>query len=228
LMEMATQMRYAEKYREAEEWYAKSISTLEAVLKRDSALRNREARSVLVYSSMNRAENWLHQRRMAEENKDSKRAIELGERAIEDWKRAIDLGKKPSTVELQIKRAQALARIGEYLQAIGELEAFGQAYEPSALHWYDMACTYSISQSAALKDIGLSPDERSERAEHYGDRALDLLKKSRQAGFFNAPGFVEQLKVDPDLESLHSRRDFQKFVRDVEQDAKEGSPNNKK
>jgi tetratricopeptide (TPR) repeat protein len=213
--EMGTVLQYGDEYLAAEEWYARSISTLEAVLT-DSDSRNREARWFLIHASMNRAENWVQQRRRAE--------------AIKDWERVIKLSEKSSSVEVQIKRGIALARIGDYVRAIAEVEKLlGQEYRPSALHWYDMACVYSISQAAASQDPKLSPAKRSENAERCASRALELLENSRSAGFFKVSGTITQLiKSDPDMESLRSRPDFQKFVREVEQDANDGSPNNKK
>jgi pantothenate kinase-related protein Tda10 len=53
-------------------------------------------------------------------------------------------------------------------------------------------------------------------AEQYATRAVALLVRSRDAGFFRDPAAREQFTKDADLDPLRSRDDFRKFVDSLE------------
>jgi hypothetical protein len=58
----------------------------------------------------------------------------------------------------------------------------------------------------------LSPAERDTLAEHYAARALELLTRARDAGFFKTAAGLNTLKRDTDLNPLRSRAEFRKLL----------------
>jgi hypothetical protein len=60
------------------------------------------------------------------------------------------------------------------------------------------------------------PGESGPRAEQYATRAVALLMRSRDAGFFLDPAAREQFTKDADLDPLRSRQDFRKLADSLE------------
>jgi hypothetical protein len=72
---------------------------------------------------------------------------------------------------------------------------------------------FALSSAAAENDGKLALADRAKLKAQYADRAVDFLRQAVAEGYRDAPA----LKDDQDLTSLHSRDDFQKLVREVEQ-----------
>lgn len=52
--------------------------------------------------------------------------------------------------------------------------------------------------------------------EHYGKKAVDLLRQVKMARFFAAQSKLKMLRVEQALVTLKYRTDFQKLVSEVE------------
>jgi hypothetical protein len=85
---------------------------------------------------------------------------------------------------------------------------------------YNLACVYSLSAAAALKDARLAPAERDKLAEQYAARAVALMAQHYQAGI-NASQLAG-VKQDPDLQPLRGRADSQKLLAGWEEKVKTG------
>jgi hypothetical protein len=114
-----------------------------------------------------------------------------------------------------VQSALCLARLGEHERAAAEarrLEDWATThlamYDPPGKASYDVARMYGVC-AAAAKDNG-------ELAQQYGDRAMQLLRKADEAGYFEEVARAERLKNDRDLDALRSREDFGKLHREVE------------
>jgi hypothetical protein len=69
----------------------------------------------------------------------------------------------------------------------------------------------------AGKDGQLAEAKRRELAQSYAERALALLRQAVERGFKDAT----QMKQDPDLEPLRTRKEFQKLLAVLEGKTKE-------
>ena len=173
---------------DALDWFARSIALSEKNLAQDA----RSARDRL------HLRNAYWSRAMA--LMDLKRSAE----AVKDWGRAIELEEGPYMRELHLRRADALARSGNYRGAAADAEiATGQGKLPPEL-LYNCACVFSIC-SAACKDDAA-------RAREYADQAMAVLTQAVAAGHAD----LAQLKADDDLAPLRSREDFKRLVLDPE------------
>jgi hypothetical protein len=128
--------------------------------------------------------------------------------AVKDWDRALALGPGTRRDEFRVFRALSLARTGATARAIKELEALSQAPKLGAQFpgWaaYAAARAYAVSSGKAK--------EASEQSARHADRAIELLGRARQAGYFKEAVNVEALKKEPDFEPLRGRDDFRRLL----------------
>jgi hypothetical protein len=106
------------------------------------------------------------------------------------------------------RRAHLLARAGRRADAApdrlraadlaGDLADDPKA-DPGSL--YDLACVFSLASADAP-----DPDR-----EEYAGRAIRLLARLRDAGYFARPTLVAHLDRDPDLDAVRGRDDFRRF-----------------
>jgi hypothetical protein len=69
-----------------------------------------------------------------------------------------------------------------------------------------------VSAGRARDDARYPPAERSQLTERYAARAVELLGRAATQGFKD----VKHIRKDPDLESLHGREDFKRFLDKLE------------
>jgi hypothetical protein len=68
------------------------------------------------------------------------------------------------------------------------------------------------------QDVDLSAHERQRVAEEYATRAVRMLVRARERGFFNFPAYLQCMKTDPDIKPLESRNDFKALLSELEHD----------
>jgi serine/threonine-protein kinase len=132
--------------------------------------------------------------------------------ALKDWDRALELGEAGKRDPLRWHRAITLGYLGEHARATEEADALLRENANGAGFLYSGACVYSVSLPAARGDSRLTAAKRGELAECYAVRALKLLEQARAEGYFQKPGYLDNLKKDPDLEPLRSREDFKRLL----------------
>src|SRR5262249_509084 len=84
------------------------------------------------------------------------------------------------------------------------------------------ACVFAVASGRVGQDGRLTPRERTERADAYAGRALLLLEKARDNGYFKTPAHLKQLTSTPDLAPLLSRPELQKLVRALQEQIEAG------
>jgi tetratricopeptide (TPR) repeat protein len=114
----------------------------------------------------------------------------------------------------RLLRACVLAKQGEYMRAIDEIDEaeFLSLQRIDAI--YNLCCLYCLVADAAGNDSKLPEPERARRKAQYADRAMELLRQAvaKAGGVFNVAG----MKKDKDLTCLHSRADYQKLIQELE------------
>jgi serine/threonine protein kinase len=141
------------------------------------------------------------------------------DKAIEILKGAMDRGNglaRWDLLDAQINRASLRSDRGDYKQAVDDVEALARQGDLISSNLYGVACVFSRSVAAVEKDAKLSSADRKRLKTQYADRAMEFLRQAFAKGERN----VAHWKTDPGLNSLRSREDFQKLVRELEQNTK--------
>jgi serine/threonine-protein kinase len=176
---------------EALPWFERASETLRAVLSGDP--QNANARRYLHNTFWSQATTLGGMGRDAE--------------AADCWLRAIELNAGGNRDMLRCYLGMSLARAGDHASAASLVDELAAFPHPPAVALYNLACVMGLCSSAAKDDPELAP--------RYRARAIDLLRRAREAGFFQSPENVVHLTQDADLRSLHPLDEFQRFLHDL-------------
>jgi serine/threonine protein kinase len=175
---------------EALDAYQQAVQALAPVVEREPRLV--AARQFLRNSHWGRAQVLTRLGRIAE--------------ATQDWDRSIELDDGSARGYLRLQRASSRARV-EPAKAVTEAEELIRGQGAPASWLYCAACVYSVS-SGRLNDHG----ER----DRYAARAVALLHRARECGYFREQARIQQLKRDPDFDPLRRREDFKRLIDGLE------------
>jgi tetratricopeptide (TPR) repeat protein len=178
------------------EWHTKAIASANSVLHKEP--REVWAREMLSVAHEGRAKALSMLGRHAE--------------ALQDCDRALEFDNGRDRDAIRLTRAQLLARAGDFARALDEANDLAQAKSLRGGTLYDLAGVYSLSCSAIRRDVKMSQPDTTKRADETAHRALDMLARARDAGFFKDQGKIEEMKKDSSLDPLRGRDDFQKLV----------------
>jgi tetratricopeptide (TPR) repeat protein len=192
-MNVGVFLRRQKRPRDALEWFAKAISLLQTNLAHNAGTV--ADRLYLGDTHQRRALTLTDLHRYAE--------------AIQDWDRAIELDEGPQRPAFRLRRAWVLAHAGDHARAVAEADDLTRADKAPGGTLYDAACVYGLSVPAAKDD--------AKRQEHYAGKALALLRRARDAGFFTSAAAVKHLQEDDDLAALRGHADFKQFVTELRQ-----------
>ena len=108
--------------------------------------------------------------------------------AVPHWDRVIELADEPARRDYRLRRALARARGNDRARAAAEAEALAAEPNcpPDAL--YNAACVFSLADRA--------------------EKAVALLSRLRDDGYFEKAEQLNNLRTDPDLDPLRQRADF--------------------
>jgi len=116
--------------------------------------------------------------------------------------------------------ARVLARAGDHHRAAAEVEALAGSATPAiptapaipttpGSREYSLAAALAQASKTARVDAGLALANRAVLAERYAARAVSLLIRAREAGYFVNPYNLTVLNREPDFDPLRPRADFQ-------------------
>jgi tetratricopeptide (TPR) repeat protein len=185
---------------EALVWYGKSIGTLREVLAR--------AGKDLWAEQFLRSAYWGRATALTKLDRD--------EEADKDWQQAFKLDTSPAGERTRVERAYGLADAGRYGRATKEAEALATTAPVTANSLYSAAGVCARCSRVVRKDTGLAEARRSQLAESFATRAVELLALAHAAGHTKDPEFVRQLHKDKDFAALRARADFKKLLAKIE------------
>jgi len=81
---------------------------------------------------------------------------------------------------------------------------------------YNVARVNALAATTVRDDPLLEPADRDRVFEQDAQRALEMLGKANDAGYFQTRPRRERLSTEPDLAALQGREDFRGFVRQVQ------------
>jgi tetratricopeptide (TPR) repeat protein len=128
--------------------------------------------------------------------------------ALEDWNRAIELDEGRYQNTLRLKRASNLLNMKDHARATADAQAVAESAKASVEDLYNAACVYALSARFAAADMPL--------AESYASRAVLLLRQALAKGYKD----LDHLKKDTDLDSLRTREDLKKLLKELESETK--------
>jgi tetratricopeptide (TPR) repeat protein len=139
--------------------------------------------------------------------------------ALPDWDRAIALYPEPRYGPTSLERAFTLVHVGRNHDAIAILHAADAkstgVNDPSV--WFQLARVYSACSSVQMTTAAAAERNRIDSASKYAARAGALIEKAHQAGYFEDPSHVKDLRApDPMLDPVRSQPEFQALMRDLE------------
>ena len=211
---MAFQFRQFGPPEDALPWLGKAIDMLEVQHRKEPD--NAKIRDVLCGSLVIRAGGCAELRRYAE--------------AVKDWDRLLQLGGPPLQIAGDYRSnrlniyAVSLAMVGDYVRATAEAEALAVAPGNSSEELYNLACVFALSMASVRHNPELPQDKAAQLAEDYAIRALRLLTRARDAGFFQIQGALKNFEKDTDFDPLRSREDFKRFMAGLKAKPHRGQP----
>jgi serine/threonine-protein kinase len=178
------------------ESFTQAIHGLEPVLNREAT--NPTVRKDLSEAHWRRADALVRGQRYAD--------------ALTDWERALRLATGANRDLVRLRRAATLVHLGDLSQALRETEELASRTPASDAVLLQAACVFALVSGAVGQDKQLSQGERTERADVYARRSLQLLEKARGNGYFKTAAHLKQLTNTLELASLRSRPEFKKFT----------------
>jgi serine/threonine-protein kinase len=142
--------------------------------------------------------------------------------ALEDWDRALSLGTGGNRDLVRLRRAATLVYLGDLSAALREAEALAGRTPATDAVLLQAAGVFALASGAVGQDKQLSQNERTDRADAYAGRALQLLAKARSTGYFKTMAHVKQLDNTPDLAALRARAEYKEFCRALREQLEAG------
>jgi tetratricopeptide (TPR) repeat protein len=110
--------------------------------------------------------------------------------------------------KLRLRAAMILVHQGQHAEAVKAVSAEkAEGHTTVAL-----ACLYAVASRTATTDTKLTPEERGKRVEEYAVKAIDLLRRAQQAGYFKDPLRIKYLGAERDFDTLRQREDFKRVM----------------
>lgn len=184
------------KWNEALDWYSKSIEKITSI--RGLELKSSTARLALFLSYHGRANVF--------------RELNREQDAKADFRLALHLSERESSTNYAFARPRILAFLGEHVRAVKEAELLVATNKLLLPTLRDIASVFGHCAGLAAQDSSLDESEREKLAEHYALRALALLTRLNEQGFFVDPNRVNDLKSDDRLRHIADRDDFKAFL----------------
>lgn len=183
-------------------WYGKAAARLEALAK--AVPTYTPVRGALALTLGRRGELAL--------------ASDRPKEALADLDRAIALEKPRERIDYRVSRAACLANLGDTATATKDAEELAKG-KRTGVELYNLACVWGVCLRGVAK---LPAEQRKGKDAEYTAKAVALLGRARQEGYFKQPQVVEHMKKDADLEALRQTAEYRKFLAEVE--AKEATP----
>jgi serine/threonine protein kinase len=134
--------------------------------------------------------------------------------AVEAGQQVVHLSRDPATADFQrLFLAKDHADAGQHAHADQVLVDWSTRITRATpadhlLHALNVYCT---ALETVRRDERLSSTERDALTERYGSRAVALVRKLQEHGYFEDGKKAEGFRTDPDLQPLRDRPDFQKL-----------------
>jgi hypothetical protein len=149
-----------------------------------------------------------------QQEREAKRGWALAE------ERRIEAERAEKVAREQQKRAEAIlyrcvSAVEKHTQATIQSKNASAAEGTAHALLYELARFYAATASTYRADTELAAPDRNQLADQYAVRAVDLLRRAQDTGYFEAPANRDKLKTDKELNPLRERPDFKDLLRRV-------------
>jgi hypothetical protein len=117
--------------------------------------------------------------------------------------------------EYVVRELLRQAEAGGYREATAEAESWIMTDDVLPTTCYNAACVFAVSSKSARLDRTLSKAVREGLADAYATRAVALLHRAAEGGYFNIPDQLDYFLTDSDLDPIRRRKDFLEFKDDL-------------
>jgi tetratricopeptide (TPR) repeat protein len=114
-------------------------------------------------------------------------------KAADEWDRVIELAEGAERRQYRLRGAVARARTGDSARASAEADALAAEKDCPPEMVYNLACIYTLAKQA--------------------DKAVALLNKLHDGGYFDKAENLNTLRTDTDLDPLRRRDDFLQLIK---------------
>jgi tetratricopeptide (TPR) repeat protein len=108
--------------------------------------------------------------------------------------------------KLRLRSALILAHQGRHAEAVKAVAD----EKPEGDTLVALACLYALASSAAAADEKLAPEERRKLSEDHAARAVEMLRRGLESGYFKDRRRADALSGESDLNALRGRDDFRR------------------
>jgi serine/threonine-protein kinase len=228
------------------EWYARALRILEPLLKPDQ--QNTQVKQNLLNAYVGRAETWSRLGRHEDAVKDLDQALAMDDGELQHllkFLRAVSLARQAGGVPT-LKDLGEYAQIATETDAWLQQGTFpgGALYDLAGVYAQCRGAALNESKrspadrekrlsqigallvSAPLGTLQVLPalhlqlSDPEKLAEHYAERAVQLLEKAQTAAYFQVPANFDYLEKDPLLAPLREHPGFKKFFQKVSEERK--------
>jgi tetratricopeptide (TPR) repeat protein len=206
---LAILLRQLRRFVESEREQRQALSLLDKLAEDFPSVPDYRSRLAQVHVNLG---NVLYdQRRMAAATEQCQLGLSLLERLVAEHPRVTDYGSRLANARAQF--IAFLASQGDYRKAAAEARRLDERTAISGMARYNIACVWSITLAAALRDSRLTTSERRKLEDEYASCAMDWLDKSRATGYFQGGANLQVLRTDTDLDALRSHPEFAAFLK---------------
>jgi hypothetical protein len=177
-------------------WNGKAADKLEQAVKANPQWA--EAKRILAQVAAGTASALAQQGRHAE--------------SLPEWDRSVLHATGRNLLLYRSYRALSRVKAGDWKAAAADLGADLEAPPTLVEIDFRLACVGALCAEAVRRDSGLSVSQRQEQAEHLVNQAMHLLRRLHQAGAFKDPQTLQDLRGEPDLDSLRQRPEFKELL----------------
>jgi serine/threonine protein kinase len=136
--------------------------------------------------------------------------------SVPEWDRFLTLYNGMNRDFPRSQRAVALARRGEHAKAVAEAEALARGDGVSGETLFGVARAHAVAATAARKDAKLAAERRMELSDRYDRQAVEMLRRAKQAGWFDMASRREAVVSDGDFIQLAARADFKALLAELQ------------
>jgi tetratricopeptide (TPR) repeat protein len=128
--------------------------------------------------------------------------------ALLDWERALAVDDGTNRTELRLEHSRTLLRLRDHGRAVAEAEELAGDRSVTGATDFDLAVIFCISALVVQADAALPEPERERKIAALRERALQLLVRARQVGYFKDVAHRERFEKEKYLDPI--REQFKK------------------